>query len=85
MQDEVRSSSSARDACLCFIVLSSLQVCDAAGFSEGFSITSGVQRNLARAIPLHLKHASALYGEEVKTFHCVDCRSIVVPVASQPH
>ena len=51
-----------------------LQVCDAAGFTEGWSITSGVRKNLARAIPLHLLHASEAFGEEVKTFHCVDCR-----------
>ena len=51
-----------------------LQVCDAAGFAEGWSFTSGVLTNLARAIPLHLQHASEVFGEDVKTFHCVDCR-----------
>ena len=57
---------------MCDLLL--LQVCDAAGFTEGWSITSGVRKNLARAIPLHLLHASEVFGEEVKTFHCVDCR-----------
>jgi hypothetical protein len=51
-----------------------VQVCDAVGYAEGFSITSGVRRNIARAIPLHLQHASEEFGEEVKVFHCVDCR-----------
>jgi hypothetical protein len=50
------------------------QVCEAAGYAEGFSITSAIRRNLARAIPLHLKHASEVFGEEIDTFHCVDCR-----------
>jgi hypothetical protein len=57
-----------------------LQVCDSAGYSEGFSVTSGVRRNLARAIPLLLQHAAKVFREDVKTFHCVDCRWRVMPM-----
>jgi len=45
-------------------------VCNAASFAEGRSFTSGVRKNLARATPLHLQHASEVFGEDVKTFHC---------------
>jgi hypothetical protein len=82
MQDEVTAAQTSLERNLyssaCNPVntrhFSCVQVADAAGFSEGWSATSGVCKSLARAIPLHLQHASTVFGEAVTTFHYVDCR-----------